>query len=116
MNVYDQAHQLAKAIQESEEFKQYKASEMSLKEKPELEQMMKDFQQKSMEVQLKQMSGEQPDAEDMQKIQQLYSIVAMDPLASNYMQNEMRFSIMMKDVYEILGEAIGQGDILSAMK
>ena len=28
MNVYDLAHQLAKAIQESEEFKQYKASEM----------------------------------------------------------------------------------------
>lgn len=116
MNVYDQAHQLAKAIQESEEYKQYHASEMSLKEKPELEKMMKDFQQKSMEIQLKQMSGEQPDSEDMQKIQQLYSIVAMDPLASNYMQNEMRFSIMMKDVYEILGEAIGQGDILSAMK
>ena len=45
----------------------------------------------------------------MQKIQQLYSIVAMDPLAANHMQNEMRFSIMMKDVYEILGEAIGQG-------
>ncbi len=115
MNVYDQAHQLAKAIQESEEYKQYHASELSLKEKPELEKMMKDFQQKSMEIQLKQMSGEQPDAEDMQKIQQLYSIVAMDPLASNYMQNEMRFSIMMKDVYEILGEAIGQGDLLNKM-
>ena len=50
-----------------------------------------------------------------EKIQQLYSIVAMDPLASNYMQNEMRFSIMMKDVYEILGEAIGQGDLLNKM-
>ena len=115
MNVYDQAHQLAKAIQESEEYKQFHASELSLKEKPELEQMMKDFQQKSMEIQLKQMTGEQPDAEDMQKIQQLYSIVAMDPLASNYMQNEMRFSIMMKDVYEILGEAVGQGDLLNKM-
>ena len=115
MNVYDQAHQLAKAIQESEEYKQYHASELSLKEKPELEKMMKDFQQKSMEVQLKQMSGEQPSPEDMQKIQQLYSIVAMDPLAANHMQNEMRFSIMMKDVYEILGEAIGQGDILNKM-
>lgn len=115
MNVYDQAHQLAKAIQESEEYKQYHASELSLKEKPELEKMMKDFQQKSMEIQLKQMSGEQPSPEDMQKIQQLYGIVAMDPLASNYMQNEMRFSIMMKDVYEILGEAIGQGDILNKM-
>ena len=44
MNVYDLAHQLAKAIQESEEYKQYHASELSLKEKPELEKMMKDFQ------------------------------------------------------------------------
>ena len=115
MNVYDQAHQLAKAIKESEEFKRYQSAEDMIKTKPDLDQMIKDFQQKSMEIQLKQMSGEQPDAEDMQKIQQLYSIVAMDPLASNYMQNEMRFSIMMKDVYEILGEAIGQGDLLNKM-
>ena len=32
MNVYDQAHQLATAIQESEEYKQYHASELKLKE------------------------------------------------------------------------------------
>ena len=75
--------------------------------------MMKDFQQKSMEIQLKQMTGEQPGAEDMQQIQQLYSIVAMDPIAAEYMQNEMRFSIMMKDVYEIIGEAIGQNGMFS---
>jgi cell fate (sporulation/competence/biofilm development) regulator YlbF (YheA/YmcA/DUF963 family) len=49
----------------------------------------------------------------MQQIQQLYSIVAMDPIAAEYMQNEMRFSIMMKDVYEIIGEAIGQNAMFS---
>ncbi|MBR6472141.1 MAG: YlbF family regulator [Firmicutes bacterium] len=108
MNVYDQAHQLAKAIQESEEFKHFKSAESQLKTKPELESMMNDFQAKSVEIQLKQMSGEQPDAEDLQKIQQLYGIVAMDPLAASYMESEMRFSIMMKDVYEIIGEAIGK--------
>ena len=113
MNVYDQAHQLAKAIQESEEYKQHHASELKLKEKPDLEKMMKDFQEKSMEIQLKQMTGEQPGAEDMQQIQQLYSIVAMEPIAAEYMQNEMRFSIMMKDVYEIIGEAIGQNGMFS---
>lgn len=113
MNVYDQAHQLAKAIQESEEYKHFHDSELKLKDKPDLEKMMKDFQAKSMEIQLKQMSGEQPGAEDMQQIQQLYSIVAMDPIAAEYMQNEMRFSIMMKDVYEILGEAIGQSNPFS---
>ena len=112
MNVYDQAHQLAKAIQESEEFKHYKNAEDMLKTKPDLEKMMNDFQAKSVEMQLKQMSGEQPSAEDMQMIQQLYGIVAMDPLAASYMESEMRFSIMMKDVYEIIGEAIGKDSIL----
>ena len=34
-------------------------------------------------------------------------------MAAEYMQNEMRFSVMMKDVYEILGEAIGQGGMFS---
>ncbi len=111
MNVYDQAHQLAAAIKESEEYKHFKAAEEQLKTKPDLEKMIKDFQEKSMEIQLKQMSGEQPDAEDMQKLQQLYGIVAMDPIAASYMESDMRFSIMMKDVYEILGEAMGKGDM-----
>jgi cell fate (sporulation/competence/biofilm development) regulator YlbF (YheA/YmcA/DUF963 family) len=111
MNVYGQAHQLAKAIQESEEFKQFKAAQDGIKTKPDLDKMIQDFQQKSMEIQLKQMSGEQPDAEDMQKLQQLYGIVAMDPIAASYMESDMRFSIMMKDVYEILGEAMGKGDM-----
>ncbi len=115
MNVYDQAHQLAKAIKESEEFKHFEGAQMQLKNKPDLDQMMKDFQAKSMEIQLKQMSGEQPDAEEMQKLQQLYGIVAMDPLASSYMEAEMRFSLMMKDVYEIIGEAIGKGDMFKGM-
>ena len=111
MNVYDQAHQLAAAIKESEEYKHLKAAEEQLKTKPDLEKMIKDFQEKSMEIQLKQMTGEQPDAEDMQKLQQLYGIVAMDPIAASYMESDMRFSIMMKDVYEILGEAMGKGDM-----
>ena len=111
MNVYDQAHQLAKAIKESEEFKRYQSASDMLKTKPDLDAMIKDFQQKSMEIQLKQMTGEQPDAEDMQKIQQLYGIVAMDPMAASYMDAEMRFSIMMKDVYDIIGEAIGKGEM-----
>ena len=111
MNVYDQAHQLAAAIKESEEYKHFKAAEEQLKTKPDLEKMIKDFQEKSVEIQLKQMTGEQPDAEDMQKLQQLYGIVAMDPIAASYMESDMRFSIMMKDVYEILGEAMGKGDM-----
>ena len=111
MNVYDQAHGLAKAINLSEEFKQYDRTKQLVAQNPELDKMLKDFQQKQFELQAKQMMGEQMTQEDMAQIQQLYAIMTRDPLAAQYFEAEMRFSLMMKDVYEILGEAIGAGGL-----
>ena len=112
MNVYDQAHGLAEAIKNSEEFKQYDALKKKIDANSELSDMLKDFQKKQVELQAKQLGGEQLSPEDMTAIQQLYGIMTKDPLAAEYLQAEMRFSIMMKDVYEIVGEAIGAGSIL----
>ena len=85
MNVYDQAHGLASAIKESEEFKQYNALKKQIDANEELSKMLKDFQAKQLEFQTKQMMGEQPNAEDMAGIQQLYTIMAADPLTSQYL-------------------------------
>ena len=51
MNVYDQAHGLAQAIKASEEFKQYSAVKEKVKANPEMDKMLKDFQQKQFELQ-----------------------------------------------------------------
>ncbi len=112
MNVYDQAHSLAKAIKESGEYKEYKEYETEIDKNPDLSKMIKDFQQKSIELQTKQMLGEELTAEMTAGIQSLYQIVLQDPLAANYLQASMRFSLMMKDVYEILGEVSGIGSFL----
>ncbi len=111
MNVYDQAHGLAKAIKESEEFKQYDALKKVLDQNEELSKMVKDFQTKQFELQAKQMMGEQMPEDMMQQIQSLYQIIMTDPTASQYMQAEMRFSLMMNDVYKILGEVMGLGNL-----
>jgi len=112
MNVYDQAHGLAKAIKASEEYKQYDQAKAKLKENPELEKMIKEVQAKQFELQAKAMMGQETTPEEMVQVQTLYGIILKDPLASQYMETEMRFSVMMKDVYEILGEATGMGDML----
>ena len=59
MNVYDEAHNLEKAIKESEEYKQFKVARDKVATNEELDAMLKDFQQKQMEVQAKQMMGEE---------------------------------------------------------
>ena len=52
MNVYDQAHGLASAIKESEEFKQYNALKNQIDANEELSKMLKDFQAKSWNFRL----------------------------------------------------------------
>lgn len=106
MNVYNEAHNLAKAIKECDELKQYVALKKEIDANEELAQAIADFQSKQMEFQLSQMSGKEPDAEATSKIQELYAILMRDPKAAEYLQAEMRFSMMMNDVYKILSEAI----------
>ena len=106
MNVYDQAHGLAQAIKMSEEYKQYEGAKAKINENEDLSKMIRDFQ-------AKQMAGQQPTQEDISSLQQLYGILLKDPLAAQYLETEMRFSLMMKDVYEILGEVAGMGQLMN---
>ena len=95
MNVYDQAHGLAQAIRESEEFKQYDQLKKVVDQNEELSKMINDFQAKQMELQAKQLMGEEAAPDMTQQIQNLY---------------QMRFSLMMNDVYKILGDVMGIGN------
>lgn len=104
MNVYDQAHNLAKAVKECEEFKQYEAAKKAVEANPELDQALKDFMKQQFEMQAAQMIGQEMDQEVLQKLQQLSAILMQDPAAAQYLQCQMRFSMMMADVYKIIAE------------
>ena len=104
MNVYDQAHGLANAIKDSQEYKDYARLKAEIDKNTEVSNMLKDFETKQMEIQTKQMLGEEV------TIQDLYQIVMRDPSAAEYLQAQTRFSVMMSDVYKILGDAMGLGN------
>lgn len=112
MNVYDQAHSLAQAIRESEEFKQYDQYKKIVKENPQLDQSLKDLMKKQMEMQAAQMMGQEVTQEAFQQIQQLSAILMQDPTVAQYLQCQMRFSMMMADVYKIIGETADLGQDL----
>ncbi|MDD6920717.1 MAG: YlbF family regulator [Eubacteriales bacterium] len=106
MNVYEEAHNLSKAIKESEEYKQYRDIANKVKENPELDKMLKDFMDQQMQVQARQMTGQEVGPEMIESIQKLTTIVMADPLAAEYLQTQMRLSVMIQDIYKILGDAI----------
>lgn len=107
MNVYDQAHNLARAIKECEEYKQYAKQRDLVNANPQLKSMIDDFQQKQIAIQAAQMTGEEISPEAMGQLQQSMQILMTDPIASEYIQCQMRFALMMQDVFGILNEVIG---------
>lgn len=110
MNVYDEAHNLDRALKESEEYKQYVDLKATASQNEELTAMLNDFQSKQFELQAKQMMGGELGPEMMEQIQSLYQILMKDPLAAQYVQAEMRFSMLVNEVYGILGEVIKFGE------
>ena len=105
MNAYNEAHNLAQALKESDEFKTYNELKTKLDAQPQLRDAVKDFMGKQFEVQMKQMQGQELSEEETAQLGQLYSIIMSDPLCAEYMQAEMRFSLMINDIFKIIGDA-----------
>ena len=106
MNVYDEAHALARALKESPEYKTYMEIKEKVSENEELSASLNDFQQRQFQFQASQVFGGEPETDMMEQIQQLYQILLKDPLAAQYLQAEFAFTRLVSEVYTILGDVI----------
>jgi cell fate (sporulation/competence/biofilm development) regulator YlbF (YheA/YmcA/DUF963 family) len=107
MNVYDEAHSLAKAIKESNEFKEFDRMRNIVDNDKEVSDMLKELQELQMQLQAMQLSGQEPDKAVMSRFQTLSTMIATKPLAAQYLQAQGTFMMMMNDVFGIIGEAMG---------
>ena len=107
MNVYDEAHGLARAIKESNEFKEFDRMRKEVEQDPDVSKMLGELQTLQIQLQTAQMTGNQPDADTLSRLQSLSTMLATKPLAAKFMQTEAAFSVMMNDVFRIIGEAVG---------
>ncbi|MDR1953415.1 MAG: YlbF family regulator [Clostridiales Family XIII bacterium] len=105
-NIHDMARELAAGIRNSDEYREYIAAKEKAAQNPELADALNDFQEKQFDLQRKQLSGEQLGPELMTQMRELSQILMKDPLAAEYIQAEVRFTLMVNDIYTILGEAV----------
>lgn len=106
MNVYDEAHSLARAIKESNEFKEFDRIRKEVDNDKECSDMLKELTELQVQLQTAQMTGQQPDKDMFARFQSLSTMVMTKPLAAQYMQAQMAIATMMNDVFGIIGEAI----------
>jgi len=106
MNVYDEAHSLAKAIKESNEFKEFDRIRKEVDKDKECSDMLKELTELQVQLQTAQLTGQQPDKDLFARFQSPSTMVMTKPLAAQYMQAQMAIATMMNDVFGIVGEAI----------
>lgn len=106
MNVYDLANNLASEMKKSQEFIKVQEAKKALDTDKEATKMVKDFNAQRRELEMQQLSGKEPNKEKLEKVQNLYNLLAANSIAIEYVQAEMRFQMMLNDVSKAIGEVV----------
>ena len=106
MYVYDEANNLAKAIQERKEYLEYKKAKESLNQNLELKQKIDEFEKIRYEVQVMAFQGDKESEEKTLKLQEMYNMLVQDAKIKEYFDIEVRFNIMLADVNKIISESV----------
>ena len=107
MNIYDKINDLANALRQSEELNRYIEIKKEVYKDEEKKKQIENFRQKQIEVQSLSMEGKIEESEKKYAIlQQMYQILMQDENIKKMFDAEVKFDILVGDMYKILGEAI----------
>ncbi|MUK90063.1 hypothetical protein GMD78_16955 [Ornithinibacillus sp. L9] len=101
-NIYDSAYDMEKAIRESEEFQGLKSAFEAVMNDPSAKQMFDNFRNTQMELQQKQMQGEEITEEEVEKARQVVELVQQHEDISKLMEQEQRLNMMINEVSQII--------------
>ena len=106
MNIYDTANKLAAELKQTDEYKAYKNSKQQIESNAEVKSKIDEFDKLRVETQKPMLKGEANANELSVKLQNLYTELYQNEIAKNYLEAEMRFSVMVTDINKIISEAI----------
>ncbi len=106
MNIYDTANKLAAELKQTDEYKAYKNSKQQIESNAEVKSKIDGFDKLRVEAQKAMLKGEANANELSVKLQNLYTELYQNEIAKNYLEAEMRFSVMVTDINKIISEAI----------
>jgi len=108
MNVYDQAHSLARALKQSEEYQELLKAKKKLDSDPKHKEMLLDFRRYQWDAQKARVMGEELDEVTQRRFQQLAELVGINPIVQEYLGAEYRFGQIMVDLHKILASALAE--------
>jgi len=109
MFVYDKAHELAKQIKDSEDYKEYARLKELVTADEQTKGLLGDYKKLQMEAQASYMTGKELDEETMDKLKKLGEVLQFNKDVTAFFAAEYKFQTMISDVYKIIGDACDLG-------
>ena len=107
INPYDQAHVLARALKESEEYREYARLKDVAYEDATNKALLDEYKKLQFRMQAKMASGENMPEDDLRRLQQIGTLLQFNPDVSSYLMAEFRFQRMLTDIFKILADVAG---------
>ncbi len=111
MNPYDRAHELARAIRESEPFRAMRSAKVKIDPDSQAKRMLTDFHIKQFEFESKRLMGQEPTAAEQESLQKLYEILQLHNSVRDYLLGEYQLGVLMQDVQKILSDVLQEVSI-----
>ena len=99
---YSMAHQLAREIRESEEYRTYHGLKETVMGEETTAALIREYRKLQISIQMAAMSGQAPAAEDQQRFS---GLLFSKPEVSQYLLAEMRLQQALADIFRIVTEA-----------
>lgn len=107
MNPYDQAHELAKSLKQSEEYREYARLKEVAYDSDTNRALLDEYKKLQFRMQAKLASGENMPEDDFQRLQQIGTLLQFNPDVSAYLLAEFRFQRMLSEIFKILADVAG---------
>ncbi|WP_144702914.1 YlbF family regulator [Fictibacillus phosphorivorans] len=101
-NVYDVAYDLEKALRNSEDFTALKQSYDEVNNNPETKELFGKFRDIQVNLQQKQMNGQEVTPEEIEEAQKLFADVQQNETISKLMAAEQRMSMIINDLNKVI--------------
>jgi len=103
---YDKAHELARDLKLSEEYKEYQRARQDLEKSEAALSILKEYQRKRWEFEMDYLAGKEADGSKKQEFEKITELVNMHGPVKRFLEAEARIMVVMTDIQKILTEAL----------
>lgn len=102
VNLYDSAYELEKAVRSSEEYRLLQQAYAEVSADPSAKEMFEKFRNIQMQLQQKQMMGQDISQQEVEEAQQTVALVQQNAKISKLMEAEQRMSMIIAEMNKII--------------